>query len=823
MVLILKKLKKLRGRSLEELRVRGWQEASALAEQAGVSNLTRLPEDGPFFQLFEDGRIPRPLSEESLLEHFRVRTSPHFFAAFDSPASTREELRTRFALNESRVLGRAHNILNGRFDLLGLKDLNFGSPINWQLEPVSGKCTPLAHWSRIDYLDPAVAGDKKVTWELNRHQYFQTLGRAYWYTGDERFAETFVTHASAWMTSNPPKLGINWASNLEVSFRLMSWLWALHFFRDSIHLAPSFFARLMKVIYLHARHLETYLSTYFSPNTHLTGEALGLFFVGTLFPEFREARRWRETGEHILFEQLDQQIRPDGVYFEQSTYYQRYTADFYLQFAILLQANGGPAPALLNIKLAALLDFLMHTTRPDGTTPLFGDDDGGRLAMLDDSAANDFRATLSTGATFLERGDYKFAAGGVREETLWLLGPDGLGRFDELETRIPGDTSRAFADGGYYVMRDGWRRDANFMMLDCGPHGAVKGAHAHADALSFDMSANGKTIIIDPGTYTYSGSQQLRDEFRSTAAHNALTIDGKSSSVSSGPFRWKQVARATARKWVNHERFDLFEGEHDGYERVAASSKYRRSVFFLKNDYWVIHDSFDATGKHACDLHFHFAPEVESSIENDGGQEWARTSFAGQPVCDLFTFGEGYWRRTDAWASSCYASRKAASACIYSTKGEGNQEFVSFLIPRAAHSARVLSREIEATQGRVFELGVDGHRDFVAIAEGGVVESDRIATDCAWAWVRFSRDDSTLPAEVVLIDGSFLRVDGQQIMRAMSRVERVVARRVGKEWYVESDTSDSLIIAMSDDSRVTLNGIQSWGRELTGAAQVRAE
>ena len=38
-------------------------------------------------------------------------------------------------------------------------------------------------------------------------------------------------------------------------------------------------------IVAHAAHVERYLSLYYSPNTHLTGEALGLFYAGAVFPE----------------------------------------------------------------------------------------------------------------------------------------------------------------------------------------------------------------------------------------------------------------------------------------------------------------------------------------------------------------------------------------------------------------------------------------------------------------------------------------------------------------------------------------------------------
>src|SRR5262249_18477643 len=160
------------------------------------------------------------------------------------------------------------------------------------------------HWSGIDYLDPQVAGDHKVVWELNRHQWFITLGQAYWLTGDERYARAFALFVEHWMDANPPKRGVNWASSLEVSFRAIAWLWALNFFRRSDALTPELFARMTKYLILHARHLERNLSTWFSPNTHLTGEALGLFYIGALLPELEDAAHWRRHGWSILLEQL---------------------------------------------------------------------------------------------------------------------------------------------------------------------------------------------------------------------------------------------------------------------------------------------------------------------------------------------------------------------------------------------------------------------------------------------------------------------------------------------------------------------------------------
>ncbi|MEJ7617096.1 MAG: heparinase II/III family protein [Pyrinomonadaceae bacterium] len=266
---VLSILGKLKGRSWNELRVRGHQQFAVWAERHRWSALSRLPTESEFSQLLDPAKIgdggDAARSPETLLEHFRARSTPRFFPAFQQKAETIAVLRERFDGSAlAALLRRAQKLTAGEFDLLGYSKLSFGEPIDWQLEPVAGKKAPLVHWSRISYLDPGIAGDKKITWELNRHQYFATLGRAYWRTGDEQYAQVFISHLSAWMDRNPPKLGINWASSLEVSFRAISWLWALHFFCHSTHLTPQFLWRVLKFIYLHARHLETYLSTYFT-------------------------------------------------------------------------------------------------------------------------------------------------------------------------------------------------------------------------------------------------------------------------------------------------------------------------------------------------------------------------------------------------------------------------------------------------------------------------------------------------------------------------------------------------------------------------------
>lgn len=633
-------LQKLKNASLHELRVRASQRVAAFTERRGWSSLLKLP---------PDEKLPSSLG-------------PNFFPGFRDAQKTAAELRSRWPDTAARIVEQADRVFEGKFDLLGFKNLSFGDPIDWHFEPLSGKRIPLEHWSKLDYLDAGVAGDKKIVWELNRHQYFMKLGQAFLLTGDERYARVFANHLEAWMNANPPKRGINWASSLEVAFRSISWLWGLHFFK---HVLPAGTMKsALKFLYLNARHLESYLSTYFSPNTHLTGEALGLFYIGTLLPEFDEAPRWRRLGHDILVEQIPVHVLPDGVYFEQSSYYHRYTTDFYLHFLILSRVHGIPPPQIAEDALVSLLDHLLYITRPDGTTPFFGDDDGGRLLMLDARAPNDFRPSLATGAVLFQRGDYKFVAGDAAEELLWLLGPEGLREYDAIEAHEPAETSRAFPDGGYFVMRDGWTREANYLLFDCGPHGALNCGHAHADALSIEVAAKGRTVLVDPGTYTYTGSKELRDWFRSSQAHNTVTLDGVSSSVPDGAFTWKTTAHCRLLDWITTEQYVYVAGEQGGVVR---------SIMFRKGKYWVIHDTLKSATNHTADIYFHFNSTANACLEEGAIHET-------ESGLTIRVLGRGRWIEENQWISHCYGQKEPAKVFRFSAELKPGESVYTFLL-----------------------------------------------------------------------------------------------------------------------------------------------
>ncbi|MEO8620408.1 MAG: alginate lyase family protein, partial [bacterium] len=706
---LLKRFGKLRGRSLAELRERLGQAVTAQFEIRQLASTVGEPSDRAFWSRFDPYALGRESqSAESLRAHFASRTSPAFFAGVRDGTSAAELNSPRWAEERRDLLLAADRILAGKYDLLGYTGLSFGSPIDWHFDPIGNVRAPRQHWSRIPYLNADVVGDHKVIWEINRHQHFYVLGRAFQVTHRAEFAERFVLDLTSWMDANPPKEGVNWASTLEVAYRAISWVWAIELFRESPALTPAILQRALGYLYLHGRHVERYLSTYFSPNTHLTGEALGLLYLGTMLPEFRRASIWRTLGWSILERELPRQVLEDGVYFEQATYYHRYTVDIYLHALLLAKVNGVAIPPAMAARLSLAAGHLADLMRPDGTIPVIGDDDGGKLVQLEKQSFTNVRAALGTASAVLVKPELAAVAGGATEEVLWLLGPAGVRAVDEASAGSPPAHQSVLSPvGGYAIMRDGWGSAANHTVIDCGPLGAMNCGHAHSDALSIEITVAGCPMIVDPGTFTYTSSAVDRDAFRHSAAHNTVTVDGRSSSVSAGPFSWGFRADAKASGWWAGTLVDRFVGSHPGFERLPEPAVHRREVLFVRGQYWVIIDTVLSVGRHEAVAHFHtalgssVAPESPSSawIETPCASGRRRLFFA--VLGDAVTLDWG-----SDWVSAAYGSRQQAPLGRVVGRGAGRRDIVSVLVP-ASEGQSVSVSEVPAKEGRA--LLVDRH------------------------------------------------------------------------------------------------------------------
>jgi hypothetical protein len=662
-------LSRIRRMSLAEIACRGRQQTSKWLERVDPRVGRRV-----------SAGQRRSAAAARALERFQAARAPKLFDPAVVP-----EIARRWPASATGLIAAADRVCAGRFSLLGYDGLVFGAPVDWHLDPIWSRRAPHAHWSRVRPLDPDAVGDSKIVWELNRHQWLVTLAQAWQLTGDPRYVERAAALLDSWLRANPRGQGINWSSSLEVAYRLIAWCWALAFLQSSPAATRPPFAKLGLAIREHALHIERYLSHYFSPNTHLTGEALGLLYAGVLFDGLPEAARWREQGRQILIDESERQILPDGVHFEQATCYHRYTIEIYGHALLLGERFGLVWPSSLRARLGRMADVLAHLAGPDGTMPHIGDADGGWLLPFVRRDPQDSRGVFGWLAAALARGELAWLAGGDAPEVGWALGLDGLAQLDRLSPKPPErPASRLFASGGYAVMQSGWQRHASSLIVDVGPLGCpISAAHGHADALSLQCRALGEEWIADTGTYSYTPEPRWRDYFRSTAAHSTVVVDGVSQAEPAGPFSWHTRPTVRVREWRTSRDYDLVDAEHDGYMRLGDPVRHRRRVLFVKPSYWVVVDDLIGKDEHTVELRF----QLTTGPALHGLAACARRGSAALWIVPASSAAleavvrEGAQEPLDGWRSPAYGRREAAPVLIYRMRTRLPLRVATLLMP----------------------------------------------------------------------------------------------------------------------------------------------
>jgi hypothetical protein len=583
-----------------------------------------------------------------------VRPGQFFFP--DRESSERAELLRKHLPDEAAdILREAEEICGHRFRLLGYENLDFtverGSgnfrdlhlrendfrEIDWHLDPVHGKRALLDPWFKIPFLDFAKVGDHKVTWELNRHQHLVTLAKAWLLTGREKYAHELIMQWRSWIKANPYPLGINWGSTLEVAFRSLSWIWVDQLLSSAAEYA-EFRAEMAPALAFHGRYIERYLSTYFSPNTHLLGEAVALFFLGTLYPRMPGAARWKKSGWRIVLREAERQVRPDGVYFEQSLHYHVYALDFFLYARLLAAQNGKEIPTAYDAVLGRMLDVVVALAQA-GPAEGFGDDDGGRVFNPRRNRTEHLTDPLALGAVMYRK---EFTAARLTEEAIWLFGDQAIEKFSSVQPNAPTSEianqpahSIAFSDGGLYVLADS-QPYPQAMVADAGPQGVGRSGHGHADALSLRLTMDGRRWLVDSGSGVYiSKDPAERNTFRGTGAHNTLRVDGVDQAVADEPFSWTHIPTTIAEKWIAGKSFTYFVGSHNGYGRLADPVVHRRHVLKIKtiktktaSGVWLVRDVVAGRSEHELEIRWHFAPDLDVQSVSAGRVEVSRAGAA---------------------------------------------------------------------------------------------------------------------------------------------------------------------------------------------------
>ncbi|MDB5100935.1 MAG: Heparinase N-terminus [Cyanobacteria bacterium RYN_339] len=508
---------------------------------------------------------------------------------------------------ESALLAEAEAYLRGEYRLLNL-GYQETTP-DWHLDPQTGRRAPLAFGPDLNYRDPLVAGNVKNTWEKNRHHHLTVLALAFALTRDERYAAEVDRQLRDWLQANPFPRGVNWTSMLELGVRLIAWVWIDRLLAGSAVHAGLFGTggALWDAIYWHQWLMARCPSHGSSANNHLLGEVAGAYMAATAWPFFPESIAWRAHARQVLEREAALQTFESGLNREQAAAYHLFSLELFLLPAVEGDRAGEPFSPEYRAWLGRMLTALPRICDAAGHLPRFGDEDGGLGVQL--RAQTDCRLTwlYDLGRRFL---GLALPAGTSLAPLVW----------DQAATPLAYQApqgSEAFADAGVYVLASdrGGPREV-LCLADAGPLGFLSIAgHGHADALSFALNVGGQPVIVDPGTYVYHAEPAWRSYFRSTRAHNTVSVDGEEQSVARGPFLWgRRQAKAAVACWEPSSAGGKLVAHHDGYTRLPGRVMHGRA-FELVDGRLAIEDTLEGTGQHQIEWRLHFSPTCDVRIE----------------------------------------------------------------------------------------------------------------------------------------------------------------------------------------------------------------
>jgi hypothetical protein len=630
--------------------------------------------DGPQTAYISDETLRRSLGGRRVAEvasRIREGRKPQLTRGLEELASTVAAVKEVFpdSIEESRL--EAEAILSHRINLFG-GVYELGPKIDWHLDPRVDVRWPLEHYSQVPIVLRRGA-DIRVVWELNRLQNLVALGRAYALTGDERYTEEFLLQLASWNDSNPPRFGANWVVAMEVAIRAMNIIAALELFRGSPHMTDEAIDLILKMLLAHGRFIRANLEfNYRSPGNHYLSDLIGLFAIAIIVPEFSESRRWADESARWIVEEIDRQVLGDGVDYEGAIGYHRYVLEIFALFFLMSRAAGLEPPNRYRERLEAMFDFVRHYLKPDGTAPMIGDSDDGRLIKFKSRPADDHSYLMSIAAVLFDSEKFK-QSNRIDEEAIWWFGSEGRAAFERL-AQGGQPSSQAFPEAQIFVQRTTRCENGGplYAIIDCGNHGARgHGSHAHSDALSLEVFAFNRTFLRDPGTFAYTASEELRNLFRSTAYHNTVRVDGEeiSQTTEGELFMFTSNVRPRINHWESDGERDLLDAEHYAYRRLADPVTHRRIVTFDKRaGFWIVEDIFTGEGLHLFEFFFNFDGGLEVTL---GGRNCATGSNASAALTIVPVSDHKLEARTEErWVSPAYGIRLRSSAIIYNLAAE---------------------------------------------------------------------------------------------------------------------------------------------------------
>ena len=366
------------------------------------------------------------------------------------------------------------------------------------------------------------------------------------------------------------------------SLRLCNWVWRYSLSPDAF---SSSFADLLKSsLGLQLHYLSGHPEFELLGN-HLIANCKALIVAGIFLEQENHLRK----GLTILKNELKEQILPDGGHYERSPMYHSIVLEDLLAIRKALELAQIAQPEWLTAAIIRMAAFLQAVSIAN-TIPL-----------LNDSSSEIASPPKTLLAEAAKQG---------------------------IETPPSQNGSLYLKDTGLFIFKS----PRLSLTFDVGPIGPdFLPGHAHNDTLSICLWLNGVPILADSGIYEYNLGA-WRDYFRSSKAHNVITVDDEEPNEIWKSFR---VGRRGYPIDVTLESDTAIWAGHNSYAdrgvlvyRKLELSPDKRTVF--------VTDRIDAKRLSTFESNLHFAPGIQLTRQpdQDGLAHYAAAS-GKEPLADL--------------------------------------------------------------------------------------------------------------------------------------------------------------------------------------------
>lgn len=444
-----------------------------------------------------------------------------------------DRIRNASAAYETATLARATDILAGRYSWLVPGYPDGGHQPKWFVRlPHSGGKTP-EEWPiqpvwALEEVDERSEADIRMTWEIGRHQFLVTLGRAWVLTRDPKYAVGIVQILLHWIETNPFAVGIHWLHAQEAALRLKSWLWAWGLVSPCTEIRTEERLLFYQSLWQHAEYIVKTRSRGTTTHNHMLTEWAGIAHFGLTFPESRIAKDWTTKALERFENEITNQFWEDGAPGEGSTGYHLFVLENAIELGAQCRHVGQPVHDRAQIRVRAMLEFAAGLFRPDGTYPRIGDADDGRGFRLSDiHSGNDRRGVVYVGSSLVRIPNRLNDGLRVYEEEIWMLGAHAARKRQERPKSRP--SARMYERSGLVIVQfpAGDTPVTSHLVFCGGPEAirsGVSAAHHHADSLQVVWWRRGFPVLVDIGTPYYGGPLDRRTLPRRTRSHNAPTL-----------------------------------------------------------------------------------------------------------------------------------------------------------------------------------------------------------------------------------------------------------------------------------------------------------